>query len=122
MPDIWRIYRIENCRHTHPPKLKFVVIVCKDIDYMGFLVNSRINRFIQKKPDLLECQVILNKSGYRFLFHDSYLDCSEIYPFEDAELVVGLELVNDKTKLEIKTVVSKAKTIEKRYQNLISSS
>lgn len=122
MPDVWRIYRIKNCRHTNPPKEKFVVIVCKDAEYMGFLINSAINQFISKRPHMLECQVILSESDYGFLFHESYLDCARIYAFEDAELFSGLELVNDKTKAEIKAAVSKAKTIEKRYQNLILDS
>ena len=71
---------------------------------------------------MAECQVVLSKSDYGFLFHDSYLDCAQIYAFKYAELIVGLGLVNDKTKAEIKTVVSKAKTIEKRYQELILNS
>ena len=119
MADIWRVYRVRNCRHTHPPKAKFVVIVCRDVEYMGFLVNSTINQFIVKKPYLLECQVTLSKSDYGFLFRDSYLDCGRIYSFDDAELIIGLELINDKTKTEIKNAVSKAKTVAKRYQKLI---
>ena len=121
MPDIWRIYRVRNCCHTHPPKDKFVVIVCRDIEYMGFLVNSTINQYILKRPYLLECQVVLSESDYGFLSHDSYLDCGRIYAFEDAELVVGLELVNDETKAKIKTAVSTSKTIEKKYKDLILS-
>ena len=119
MPDMWRVYRIKNCRYTSPHKDKFAVIVCKDAEYMGFLVNSTIARYISNRTYMLECQVILSKSDYGFLFHDSYLDCAQIYPFEDAGLVIGLEVVNDKTKAEIKAVVSIARTIEKRYQNLI---
>jgi len=122
MPDIWRVYRVKNCRHTNPPKDKFIVIVCIDVECMGFLINSTISAFILKKPYMAECQVALSKSDYGFLFHDSYLDCAQIYAFKYAELIVGLGLVNDKTKAEIKTVVSKAKTIEKRYQELILNS
>lgn len=122
MPDIWRAYRVKNCRHTNPTKDKLVVIVCRDAEYMGFLINSTISKFIVKKPYMAECQIVLSKSDYGFLFHDSYLDCAQIYAFEDAELMVGLELVNDKTKAEIKTIVSKAKTIAKCHQNLILNS
>jgi len=89
---------------------------------MGFLINSKISKFVLKKPDLLACQVILSTSDYGFLSHDSYLDCGQLYPFGDAELVIGRERINEKTKSEIKNVVSKAKTIEKHYKNLILSS
>jgi hypothetical protein len=121
MPDIWRVYRIKKCRYTHPPKDKFVVIVCRDIEYMGFIVNSKIHPFILKRPHLLKCQVTLTNSDYGFLFHDSYLDCGRIYAFKDAELIVGLELVNDKTKADIKSAVVQSKTIEKKYKDLILS-
>lgn len=119
MPNIWRVYRIKKCRYTHPPKDKFVVIVCKDTECMGFLVNSTIHPFILKRPYLLQCQVMLSNSDYSFLFHDSYLDCGRIYAFEDDQLVVGLELVNTKTKADIKLAVTNSKTIEKKYRDLI---
>jgi mRNA-degrading endonuclease toxin of MazEF toxin-antitoxin module len=89
---------------------------------MGFLVNTGVNKFISQRPYLLECQVVLSKSDYGFLFHDSYLDCTQIYAFEDTELVIGIGQVNDKTKTEIKTIVSKARTIAPHYRNLILSS
>jgi hypothetical protein len=122
MPDVWRVYRIKKCRHTHPPKDKFAIIVCTDLECMGFLVNSEINQFTAKKPQLLQCQIPLQKADYHFLFYNSYLDCARLYPFRDDELNIGLEMVNNKTKAEIKTAVSKAKTIEKRYIGLILSS
>ncbi len=115
----FRVYRIKNCRYTTPRKNKFVVIVCRDSEYMGFLVNSTINKYISKRPHLLECQVMLIRSEYGFLFHDSYLDCTQLYVFKDAELVIGQDIVNEKTKAEIKTAVSEAKTIERSYRDLI---
>jgi hypothetical protein len=121
MPDVWRIYRIKRCRHTHPPKDKFAVIVCRDMEYMGFLVNSTINQFISRRPYLLRCQVMLSESDYNFLSHDSFLDCGQIYCFKDTELEIGLGLISSKTKAEIKTAVSISKTITKKYKDLILS-
>jgi hypothetical protein len=122
MPDVWRIYRVKNCRHTHPPKDKFTIIVCKDDEYLGFLVNSTIAAFIEKNPHLLECQVRLSKLDYGFLFYDSFLDCIRPLPFDEDELVIGLEMINPETKAEIKKVVAKSDTIEKRYIDKILSS
>jgi hypothetical protein len=119
MPDIWRVYRVRKCRYTHPPKDKFVVIVCRDLEYMGFLVNSTISQFVLKRSFLLECQVMLDDSDYGFLSHNSYLDCGQIYAFPDSELMIGLQTINDKTKTEIKRVVSISKTIAKKYKDLI---
>ena len=122
MPDVWRVYRIKKCRHTFPPKPKLVVLVCKDEEYMGFLVNSEISEYISKKPYLLACQIVMSESEYGFLFYKSYFDCARIYPFKDNELVIGLEFVSDKTKAEIKEVVAKAKTITGHQRNLILNS
>ncbi|MBN1366828.1 MAG: hypothetical protein JW967_02750 [Dehalococcoidales bacterium] len=122
MPDVWRIYRIKNCRHTNPSKDKFAVIVCQDEDYLGFLINSEINQYTLKRPYLLECQLRLSTEDYHFLFHVSYLDCARLYPFNEDELGIGLELISDSAKVEIKAIVSKAITIEKRYQDLIIKS
>ena len=119
MPDIWRVYRAHRCRYTKSRTNKFVVIVCKDEYYMGFLVNTRINPYILKRPSLLECQVALSKKDYNFLFYDSYLNCAKLLPFTENELSVGLQVIDNETKAEIQRVVSKAKTIEPRYRKLI---
>lgn len=122
MPDVWRVYRIKKCQHTSPPKPKFVVIACKDEEYMGFLINSEISQFVLNKPYMLACQITLTKAEYNFLFHESFLDCAQLFPFRDSELVIGLEMISDKTKAEIKEVVSKAKTITKYQRELILNS
>lgn len=89
---------------------------------MGFLVNSTINKFISNRPQLCKCQIRLRQSDYGFLVHDSYLDCHHLYAFTDDELAIGIGTILDTTKAEIKAVVSEAKTIEKRYRNLILNS
>jgi hypothetical protein len=119
MPDIWCFFHVRNCSHTYPPKDKFIAVVCKDSRYMGFLINSEIHPFIQKRPNLLSCQILIKSSDYWFLSHDSYLNCVELYPFDDTDLTDGRELIRDKEKKEIKRVVAKADTIERKYQKLI---
>lgn len=119
MPDVWRVYRIKKCRHTSPPKPKFVIIVCKDEEYLGFLINSDISQFILNRPNMLACQITLTKAEYHFLFQESYLDCAQLFPFSDNELIIGLEIISDKTKTEIKEIVSKSKTITKYHKELI---
>ena len=122
MPKIWNIYHIENCRHTTPVKSKFVVIVCSsDSKFRGFLINTKIHRFIQDRPDLLVCQALIDVSSHSFLKHDSYADCRELCEFERHELnsdndrgPIGL-----KAKKAIKLAVTKSKRISPYYRNLI---
>jgi hypothetical protein len=71
---------------------------------------------------MLKCQIVLKKSDYHFLFTDSYLDCAQLYPFDDTDMVLGIGDVLDSTKVQIKEVVSTAQTIAKNYRDLILSS
>ena len=120
MPNTWCIYHVKNCTHARPaPKNKFVAIVCRDLKCMGFLVNSEIYPFILKRPALLACQVKIKALNYSFLDHDSYIDCIDLYDFEDAELLDRLTPINIVTKAEIKRAVKDSETIAPRYQKLI---
>lgn len=119
MPDIWRIYHVRKCPHTTPVKDKFVLIVCIDITPLGFFINTNISPFILNRPKLLDCQVPIRASDYWFLDHDSYIDCAKLLPFGDDALVDGRELISEEMKKEIKSVVSAATVIEKRYKKLI---
>ena len=120
MPAVWRIYHVENCSHTRPaPKDKFVAIVCRDLKLMGFLINSNVNRYIQKHPDLLACQAIIEASNHSCLGHDSYVDCVDLYSFEDAELADGRDPISKQARAKIEKAVANSKTIETRYKKLI---
>jgi hypothetical protein len=119
MPAIWHIYHVSNCSHAIPPKDKFVAIVCRDDELMGFLVNSRIHVFIQNRPSLLASQVLIKQIDYKFLTRDSYINCIDVFSFRDCELVNGRSAINKKTKAEIQKAVSNSRTIETRLKQLI---
>lgn len=119
-PSTWHIYHISNCHHAKPlPKDKFVVIVYRALNPWGFFINSDIRQFVQNQPDLLICQVSIQAKDYKFLDHDSYIDCTDLFPFEDTELVDGKAQINDQTKADIKKAVAVSKTITVRHQKLI---
>jgi hypothetical protein len=120
MPDIWCIYHVSNCIYAKPsPKNKFVSIVCRSPNYMGFLINTDIHPFIMGKPDLLSCQVKILASQYKFLDHDSYINCVDLYQFKQTDLVNYCVPVNIVTKTEIIKAVKNSKTIELRFQKMI---
>jgi hypothetical protein len=123
MSPIWHIYHIKKCRHARPaPKDKFIVIVCETESPMGFFINSDINPFIQKRPNLLACQADIEAPHHKCLRQNSYVDCVEIYSFEANELSDIRDPISEQAKLAIQKAVAKAKTLEKRYQKLVSSS
>lgn len=57
----------------------FVVIGEQDNNLVGFFfINSWINQYIQRRPEMLELQVALSEDDYNFLTHNSFLDCSTL--------------------------------------------
>ena len=47
------------------------ILVC------SVMINSEINPYIQKRPRMLFCQVLLKTDDYDFLSHDSYANCAQ---------------------------------------------
>lgn len=47
------------------------ILVC------SVLINSEINPYIQRRPRMLACQVLLKGRDYSFLSHDSYANCAQ---------------------------------------------
>jgi len=73
---IFHCYNIENVEHG-----KFFVVIGEDKDnYVGyFFINSNINPYINRKPELFEMQMPIKRSIYpSFLKYDSYISCHKI--------------------------------------------
>lgn len=59
---------------------KFLIVagVAKDhILVCSVMINSEINSYIQCRPRMLSCQVMLKADNYNFLSHDSYANCAQ---------------------------------------------
>jgi len=120
MPEIWHIYHVQECRHARPcPKNKYVAIVCRDLTPMGFLINSSIHQYIQNRSELLICQAPIEKANHKCLSRDSYVDCIDLYPFGDTELIEDGGPISEQATARIKEAVNNSKTIEVRYKKLI---
>jgi len=114
----WHICHVDMCRFTKPPKSKFVAIVCANPKLYGFLINSTVCQFVQDRPELKECQVIITESQYRFLTHTSFVDCSKHFEFEDWELTPKHKILEN-TKNEIIKVVSESRLFTPSFKELI---
>src|SRR5689334_17293949 len=121
MPDpgqIWHVFLARECRHTNPPKSKYVVVVHVDNEYAwGFLVNSNIASFIKNDPELLACQTdILLKGHSLWLRYDSSIDCGLIFPFTDAELSMDQGRVTTEAIKNILDAVWRCEVLEEKYK------
>lgn len=98
------IYHENKCRYTTPIKEKYIAIVCTNPNPYGFLINTKISRFIQYKPAYLASQVKISVSEYSFLDHDSHIDCSRLLSFKSGGLH-SKQAINNNTMAAIKRVV-----------------
>jgi hypothetical protein len=118
MISTWRIYHINQCRHTTPPKPKYVAIVCLNPNPYGFLINSEISPFIKHSPALLSSQVAIAAERYGFLQHDSYINCGQLYSFKSGELHSVPDVQNN-TRKAIERIVAKSTLIAPIHRRLI---
>lgn len=124
MPDpgqIWHVFLARECRHTNPPKSKYVIVVHVDDDYAwGFLINSNIAPFIQHRPELLTCEAdILMKGHSGWLRYDSFVDCRLIFPFEDIELEPDYGRITTEAKKSILDAIQRCEVLEEKYKQAI---
>ena len=59
------------------PKYKYMVTACVEPKFLFFLINSEIHEIYHKNQELLDCQILIEMSIYKFLKKDSYIDCTE---------------------------------------------
>lgn len=66
-----------HCSFTSPPKHKFVILVSMTPEPLVFLINSEISEWLEQRPDLRDCQVLIHCAEHSYLSYDSYLDCTQ---------------------------------------------
>ena len=104
----------------HTLKIKFFVIAGKqDNKYLGFLINSHVHNYLQKHEYLARCQIGIDANSHKFLEHDSFIACHEVFLLNGAR--VEKEVLKDNSKIkgflnnnvlmEIINIVKKTKTI-----------
>jgi len=73
----WSVIYVPVHFSNLPPKEKFLIIARVHTETLAFVINSTPAPFIQKRTNLLACQVPIQCSSHTFLSHDSYIDCTE---------------------------------------------
>jgi hypothetical protein len=116
------------CKFKPKAKDKYLFLTCTNPAPAFFVINSEINQFQQKQPDLLRCHVLLEKSKYSFLRQDSHLNCNDIinsFNIHDIETQVLKDMGRIKGALLPETVqqvihcVENAKTLSSHDKNKI---
>ncbi len=120
MASKWEIFHVQQCRHAKPnPKDKFVLIAYIDSFPYGFFINSEINNYIAKRPYLLSCEAKILSNQHNFLKTDSYVDCREIFCFNDSELTDSKGLLSTDGQIEVIKAVGSCRVLERIHKNKI---
>ncbi len=100
---------------------KFLIVagVAQDrILVCSVMINSEINPYIQRRPRMLSCQVLLKGDDYSFLSHDSYANCAqpirakfEVF-MSDERRYCGLLNESDLSQVQQRIIASGALTVD----------
>jgi len=117
LEQLWRIYFVKDCRHTLPdPKDKYVIATHIDGDTLGFLINSQITPWVQRRPHLLVCEAPILAQQHSILRHDSIVDCRSLYPFTDDELTVHKGMVSAQAKSDILKAIAQCPVLLEKHK------
>ena len=85
----------------------------------GFLINSIVNTYIQKRPLLLPCEAQLFAAEHLFLRYDSWVDCRDIYPFTISELTDLRGNLSARARQIVLQSVDFCPVLKRRFKKLI---
>jgi len=122
MVSKWEIFYAKSCRYAKPnPKDKFVLIVYIDPSPHGFFINSKINNYIANRDYLLSCEAIIFSTQHSFLVRDSYVDCREIFSFNNYELTDLRGLLSFDAQKSVLNAVASCPVLERIHKNRIKT-
>ena len=113
----WEVFCVPLCRHTQPnPKDKLVIIAYIEPTPFGFLINSKIGKFILDRDYLLPCEAPILASQNNFLKYDSYVDCRDLFPFVESELTQSRGIISVDAQKAILNAVTLCPVLEEIHK------
>jgi len=85
----WDIFWVQNCRHSTPPKDKFVLIISTAPRILGFFLNSNPPKNLDPNSKDANCYAGISERDTepRFLPpRNGLVGCDQLFEFEHSEL------------------------------------
>ena|SRR5438105_1806114 len=76
-----------NVRFPQGTKPKFLVFAGSNGDALFFIVSSKTNEYVARRPELNKCQVTIDARDHPFLDHDSKVACHEVWRFKREDVL-----------------------------------
>jgi len=110
-------------------KPKYLVIAHVDHECTTFVVNSRVNPFIEARPSLAVCQVSIDAARHAFLRRDSYIACHQVLRLPTVNVITELAAdvsrikgqLHEEVLAEVIAAVKRAPTLSLAEQTLIAN-
>ncbi len=102
----WTVARIP-CRFPPPLGAKEKLLMvgsASEARILLLVINSAVDEYVQRRPQLLQCHVLLRAAAHSFLTRDAYVDCTDVLRVQ-ADCLVG-RICQDMSR--IKGVISPA--------------
>lgn len=120
---LWSVYHVKDCKQSNPKKDKFVIIICRYPDLMGFFINTEIRPYILNNQKLLKLQVEIDFENHPKIKKNRWIDCSDLKKgFLESELNDYKYKVSDEVRNKIEKAISVSDNIEGRDKKSILGS
>jgi|SRR5699024_3308131 len=118
--DSWKVYYVLNCRHTTPPKNKYVITFKHSNEvYLGIFINSSITDFARRSNHIRPCIVEILEETNPYLHYDSYVNCSSVYRYTIDELVQHVGYVSEDAQMEVKKAITQCPSMKLKWKTSI---
>lgn len=116
----WKVYYIRNCRHTTPPKNKYVITFKHSNEiYLGLFINSRMTDFAKRNNHIRPCIAEIKQETNTFLYYDSFVNCADVYLYSMEDLIQFEGLVSQEDQVEIKKAITRCPVMKFKWKTSI---
>lgn len=110
------------------PRPKYLAVAHVDEQCCTLVVNSEVNPFIERHPELAVCQVRIDAARHAFLRHDSHIACHQVRRLPTAavvrELIADMERfkgeLHPDVREEVIAAIKRAPTLSPAEQTLFA--
>ena len=115
----WQVYYIFSPDTLPKPKYKYVAILrVGTSSCLYVLINTSVNDLI-KNQGLSNCEVSISQADHDFLDHDSWIDCTGIFPYPVNDFGELQGYISENIREKVLEAVTVCDAIKNKYRKQI---
>jgi hypothetical protein len=84
------VFKVRALMDDQQVREKRFLAIAVDDQTVACVINSVVNPFIEARPALRRCQVLITAADHPFMQHDSYIDCRKVFRIPTNQVVAEL--------------------------------